>query len=146
MAAMRMAIEELSEAIASGDEVTILAKTNLAGSALYSLWSLLGVSGLRQVEWAADDAERQNIVGLVYARGEAEHRGRHVAMAVGYGEAPYGRGPYGGGWLWRECATERPQYEQSQSLYESQVLWEPLVNPMVRAEQWFATHLLLRTE
>lgn len=83
--------------------------------ALYALRLLLGVSGREQVQWAGDDAERRN-VGLVHARGEADHRGgEHVAMAAGYGEVPCGLGPYGGGWPWRECPTDRPHYAESQT-------------------------------
>ncbi|WP_448255452.1 hypothetical protein [Microbacterium aurum] len=141
LAALRIATAELIAAVESDDELTILARLNVAGSALYALWLLLGVNGLEQVQWAGDDAERRNVVGLVYARGEADHRGEHVAMAAGYGEAPYGLGPYGGGWMWRECPTARPQYAESQTLYDEQVLWRSVAEPFTRALAWFEAYV-----
>ncbi|MEV8025901.1 hypothetical protein [Microbacterium sp. NPDC080220] len=140
IAALHIATAELVAAVESDDEVMILARLNVAGSALYALWLRLGIDGREQVQWAGDDAERRNVVGLVYARGEADHRGEHVAMAAGYGEAPYGLGPYGGGWLWRECPTDRPHYAESQTLYDEQVLWCPVAEPFIRALAWFEAH------
>ena len=135
-----MAINQLQGAVACGDELRILAGVNAAGQALYALWSLQGIKGRAQVRWAGDDPERQNIVGLVYARGEADHQGKHAAMAVGFGEAPFGKGPFGGGWLWRELPTERPDYLGSQALYEQQVQWQTVSVPFVRAQCWFDAH------
>lgn len=140
LAALRIATAELIAAVESDDEVMILARLNVAGSALYALWLLLGVNGRDQVRWAGDDPARRNVVGLVYARGEADHRGEHVAMAAGYGEAPYGLGPYGGGWLWRECPTDRPLYRASQLLYDEQVCWCSVDGPFTRALAWFEAH------
>ncbi|WP_448261913.1 hypothetical protein [Microbacterium aurum] len=126
--------------MARNDEVAILTATNSALQALYALWNDLGIKGRDQVAWAGDDPERRNLVGLVYVRGEADHLGRHVAMMVGYGEAPYGCGPYGGGWLWRRCETQREAYRESQALYDEHVLWEPIVASLERAEAWFDTN------
>lgn len=137
---LEQAIEGLKAAVASGYERRVLASLNEAGSALYSVWLFEEVRGRDQVAWAAEDPERRNVVGLVYARGEAEHQKKHVGMAAGFGEAPFGFGPFGGGWLWRECPTTRPAYASSQALYDEQVRWKSLAEPLERAYAWFVAH------
>ncbi|MBD8219259.1 hypothetical protein IFU40_11495 [Microbacterium sp. CFBP 13617] len=139
-ARFRLAVDELAASIVGDDEASILSRVNSAGSALYALWLFQGVSGGRQVAWAGEDAERRNVVGLVYARGEAEHQQRHLAMAAGFGEAPFGLGPFGGGWLWSECPASRPSYGESQALYDEQVLWKSLPDPFERAAAWLGAN------
>jgi hypothetical protein len=133
---LEASIAAIRGAIEADDERVILTRTAEALGHVYALWSAYEVSGPKQVAWAGDDTEKRNVVGLVFARGEADHQGVHPAVSVGYGEAPYGLGPYGGGWLWRECPA-RPAYEESRHLYEEQALWEWIYDPLERALAWF---------
>lgn len=48
---------ELIAAVESDDEVMVLARLNVAGSALYALWLLFGVNGRDQVRSAGTDPE-----------------------------------------------------------------------------------------
>lgn len=136
LSGMREAIAEVRAAVARNDEGGILRATNNASSNLYGLWTAYGIRGTKQVEWAGDDPEKRSLVGLVYARGEADHRQGHLAMAVGYGEAPYGRGAYGGGWMWQRLPTERESYAPSQKLYDAHVLWQSIPGPLDEALGW----------
>ncbi|MDJ1115403.1 hypothetical protein [Microbacterium dauci] len=139
LAGLADASQAIRRAIDADDEASILTRTAEALGHLYALWSAYGVNGKQQVAWAASDVERRNVVAMVYVRGEVAHRGVHAAMAVGFGEGPYGVGPFGGGWLWRECPA-RPGYEASAVLYEEQALWCWVYEPLERALAWFATH------
>lgn len=132
MATFRDAMDQLEEALRGTNEKKILAKINVAAAALYDVWSLLGVKSHQQVEWAGDDPERRNLVGLVFARGELTHQGQHAAMAAGLGEGRFGYGPFGGGWVWRDFES-RPAFAASKTLYDEQVNGRSVLKPLRRA-------------
>lgn len=139
--AFREKVRAVRDAVAADQELPILIATNDALFAFYALWNLLEVTSKNQVAWAGSDEQKQNLVALVYVRGETEHRGAHPAMAVGFGEAPFGCGVYGGGWMWRECPTSRSFFAESQRLYDSRVLWQGIAAPLEQAEHWFTDWL-----
>lgn len=137
LAGLRAAIGELEVALRGNNELEILARLNLAMSALYGMWLLLKIKGHEQMAWAGEDADRRTIVGLVFVRGEAEHQGNHVAMSIGFGEGPFGYGPFGGGWVWRDCPTDRDAFRESKALYDELVLMRGISVPLRRALTWF---------
>ncbi|WP_440902524.1 hypothetical protein, partial [Actinosynnema sp.] len=136
---LESAVSAIREAIDADDEQAVLTRTAEALSHVYGLWTAYGVSGRAQVAWAGNDPDRRNLVAMVYVRGEADHRGVHATMAVGFGEGPFGVGPFGGGWLWRECPP-RPGYQASATLYEEQALWRWVYEPLERALAWFRSN------
>ena len=143
LAGLRAAIGEFESALRGKNELEILAKLNSAMSALYGMWLLLKIKGGQQVAWAGDDSDRRTIVGLVFARGEAEHQGSHVAMSIAIGEDPFGLVPFVGGWVWRDCATDRDAFRGSKVLYDERVRMRAISIPLRRALTWFEADKVL---
>jgi hypothetical protein len=121
-------------------ELEILARLDSALSACYGVWELLKVNGRDQAAWAGADAERQNIVGLVFARGEATHQGTPAAVpdarASIFGAALL-PGLVGRAWVWAELGTHDSRYAASKHLYDRHLLERPVLSPLERALRWF---------
>ncbi|MFS6528310.1 hypothetical protein V8Z69_00895 [Microbacterium aurugineum] len=80
----------------------------------------------------------QVVGALAFARDAKTHDIITASRSAGLGELPFGAGPFGGGWVWREHASDEPRFQTRAGWYRSLVQWKRLAAPLEDAYDFFA--------
>lgn len=141
--ALQQATEHLTglQDTSDADEVAIAAHRAL--DAVYDLHEAYFLAvGIRRPLVARDEhlaAHGGQVVGaLAFARDAKTHDIITASRSAGLGELPFGAGPFGGGWVWREHASDEARFQTRAGWYRDLVQWKKLAAPLEDAYDFFA--------